>query len=173
MSHPAEIEPAKILDIKIYPDPFLKQVCEHVDEVTNEIKILIQNMFITMYNRNGVGLAADQVGVAKRIFVMDTSMSGQKRHTFINPEIIESSEIQRWREGCLSFPEVFSYVKRPNKIKVRSLDIDGKLVELELQGIEAVCFQHELDHLNGINFYDHLSQLQKNMIRKKMRNLKK
>ena len=130
-------------------------------------------MFITMYNRNGVGLAANQVGVAKRIFVMDTSMSGQTRHTFINPEIIESSEIQRWREGCLSFPEVFSYVKRPNKIKVRSLDIDGKLVELELQGIEAVCFQHELDHLNGINFYDHLSQLQKNMIRKKMRNLKK
>ncbi len=173
MPQAREIDPAKLLEVRVYPDPFLKTVCEYVPEVTEEIKTLIQNMFITMYVRNGVGLSANQVGVAKRVFVMDTSNSGDKRQAFINPEIIEQDNIERWKEGCLSFPEVFAFVRRATKIKVRAMNEEGNTFEVDLQGLDAICFQHELDHLDGITFYDHLSPLQKNMIRKKMQNLKR
>jgi peptide deformylase len=168
-----ELDPLRILEIRIYPDPILKQVCEPIVEVTQEIKTLVQDMFLTMYNKGGVGLSANQVGITKRVFVMDTSESGNRRRVFINPEIIWSKDEQRWREGCLSFPDVFSYVKRPAHVKVKALDEEGKVFELDLEGIDAVCFQHELDHLNGVTFYDHLTPLQKNMIRKKMANLPK
>jgi len=165
------MEPAKLLDIRIYPDPILMTKCEPVLEVNDEIRTLIQNMFITMYNSNGIGLAANQVGVSKQIFVMDISNSGQKRKVFINPEIIDSQDVDRYREGCLSFPKVFAYVKRPTKIRVRALNEEGNTFELDLQGIDAVCFGHELDHLNGITFYDHLSNVQKNLIKKKIKRL--
>lgn len=168
-----EIDPLNILPVRIYPDPILKQVCEPVSEVDQEIKTLVQNMFLTMYHRNGVGLSANQVGILKRVFVMDTSESGNRRRVFINPEIIWSKNEKRWKEGCLSFPGVFAFVKRPDHIKVRALDEEGKTFDLDLEGLDAVCFQHELDHLNGITFYDHLSVVQKNLIKKKMANLPK
>ncbi len=168
-----EIDPLNILIVRIYPDPILKQVCEHVPEVTQEIKTLVQNLFLTMYHSGGVGLSANQIGVPKRVFVMDTSESGNRRRAFINPEIVWEKNVQRWKEGCLSFPGVFAFVKRPDHIKIKALDEEGNPFELVLEGLDAVCFQHELDHLNGITFYDHLSSLQKNMIKKKMANLPK
>ena len=163
----------KALEVRIYPDPILKTVCKPVDIVTDDISALIKDMFVTMYSMNGVGLSANQVGVDKRIFVMDTSASGQKRRAFINPEILQSSDIERCKEGCLSFPGVSAYVKRPNFIKIKAMNEEGNTFELDLQGVDAICFQHELDHLNGITFYDHLSQLQKNLIKKKMFQIKK
>jgi len=168
-----ELPEPKLLEIRIFPDPILKEICEPVTVFDNELKELVQNMFITMYNKNGVGLSANQVGVTKRIFVTDTSNSGQKRRVFINPEIIDAKDTERWREGCLSFPDIFAYVKRPNKIHIMAQDENGEFFELTLQGLDSVCFQHELDHLNGLTFYDHLSPLQKNLIKKKISSLKK
>ena len=173
MENEFKIDPARILLIKKYPDPILKMVCEPISEITQEIKTLIQNMFTTMYGRYGVGLSANQVGVSKRVFVMDTSNSGLKRYAFINPRIIEfSNEFDRYKEGCLSFPDVFAFVRRPKEIKISALNEEGEVFELDLQGVDAVCYQHELDHLNGITFYDHLSPVQKNLIKKRMLNLK-
>lgn len=172
----SDIQPAKLLEIRTYPDPILKECCLYVSgepEETAEVKTLIQNMFITMYHHGGVGLSANQVGVNKRVFVMDTSNSGQKRRAFVNPQMIEFSEESRYKEGCLSFPNVFAFVKRAAKITVRAHDEEGKEFTLDLTGIDAVCFQHELDHLNGITFYDHLSVLQKNLIKKRIAKLKK
>lgn len=169
-----ELPKPKLLDINHYPHPSLKIICEPVTEITDEIKALIQNMYITMYNREGVGLSANQVGENKRIFVMDTSKSGDRRRVFINPRIINHGpEIQRWKEGCLSFPNIFAFVKRMTRISVSALDEEGKSFELGLEGLDAICFQHELDHLNGITFYDHLSPVQKNLIRKKILSLQK
>jgi peptide deformylase len=161
----------ELLDIRIYPDKFLKTVCDPVTEITEEIKKLIQNMFITMYNSNGVGLSANQVGVPLRIFVMDTSESGQRRRCFINPEIVVGTGSVKWKEGCLSFPKIFAMVERSDKVTVSALDEDGNLFTLYLDGLDAICFQHELDHLNGITFYDHLSPMKQNMLKKKIKNL--
>ena len=171
-----ELEPAKILDIRTYPDPILSQCCLYVSnepEEVKEVKTLIQNMFLTMYHNGGVGLSANQVGVTKRVFVMDTSNSGQKRRAFVNPQILEAKEEARYKEGCLSFPNVFAFVKRAAKITVRAWDEEGTEFQLDLTGIDAICFQHELDHLNGITFYDHLSAVQKNLIKKRIAKLKK
>ena len=171
-----ELDPAKILTIRTYPDPILSKCCVYVsnepDEV-KEIKTLIQNMFLTMYHYGGVGLSANQVGVTKRVFVMDTSNSGQKRRAFVNPQILDAVGEERYKEGCLSFPNVFAFVKRAAKITVRAWDEEGKEFQLDLTGIDAVCFQHELDHLDGVTFYDHLSVLQKNLIKKRIAKLKK
>ncbi len=161
------------LEVLNYPHVKLETECEPVGAITEEIKLFIKNMFITMYARNGVGLAANQVGELKRIFIIDTSNSGDKRKVYINPEIITSAETQRWKEGCLSFPGIFAYVKRAAKITIKALDEDGNEFQQDLQGLDAICFQHELDHLNGIVFYNHLSPLQRNMLRKKMKPLLK
>lgn len=174
MSVKIDLPEPKLLEIRKYPDPMLKTVCETVEEVTPEIKALVQNMFITMYKSEGVGLSANQVGVPLRIFVMDTSNSGQKRAVFINPVIVEiNDDVERYREGCLSFPNVFAYVNRRKTLYVKALNENGEVFERQLEGIDAICFQHEYDHLDGITFYDHLSPLQKNMIRKKMSKIKK
>jgi len=174
MSDTIQLPKPAILDIRTYPDPILRERCKEVSEITFEIKELIQNMFLTMYKNNGVGLSANQVGRLERIFVMDTSIDGDKRHVFINPEIVETTtEPERWKEGCLSFPDIFVFVKRPTKIKVRALNEQGEKVETNLEGLDAICFQHELDHLNGIIFVDHLSPVQKNLIKKRLANLKK
>jgi peptide deformylase len=172
MANITEIAPPKLYEILTYPNPILKQISEPVLEVNQEIKDLIQNMYITMYKNEGVGLSAIQVGIPKRIFVMDTSNSGDRRYAFINPDIISATGEHRWREGCLSFPNIFAYVKRATNIKIRALNEKGEVFELDLQGVDAVCSQHEFDHLSGVTFYDHLSALQKNMIRKKISNLK-
>jgi len=168
-----DLPPPKILEIRKYPDAILKQSCLHVSEINLDIKTLIQNMFLTMYSSGGVGLSANQVGRLERVFVMDTSASGSRRRAFINPEIIRKSNIDKCKEGCLSFPDIFAFVKRPTNIKIRAQDEDGNTFELDLEGIDAICFQHELDHLNGITFYDHLSPLQKQMMKKKMSKLGK
>lgn len=166
--------PAELFEVRTYPDPVLKVPCEYVTEVTDEIRTLIQNMFITMYHNNGVGLSANQVGVTKRIFVMDTSDSGKRRQAFINPEIIElGADIERYKEGCLSFPDIHAFVKRSTRIKIRALNEKGEVFELDLQGIDAVCCQHEMDHICGVTFFDHLSSVQKNLIKKKISKLKK
>ena len=169
-----ELEPARILDIRTYPDPILSAYCPYVsnepDEV-KEVKTLIQNMFLTMYHHGGVGLSANQVGELKRVFVMDTSNSGQKRRAFVNPQILESKDEERYKEGCLSFPNVFAFVKRAAKITVRAWDEEGKEFQLDLTGIDAVCAQHEIDHLNGIQFIDHLSPVQLNLIKKRLKNI--
>lgn len=170
---PIESAKPELLEIRIYPDPYLKVKCRPVIEITKEIKALIQNMFLTMYQANGAGLSANQVGHDVRIFVMDTSASGARRRVFINPEIIKQNEPEPWKEGCLSFPDIFATVKRHTKIKVRALDEEGQTFEMELESIDAICFQHELNHLDGETFYDHLSPLKKNMLRKKIANLKK
>ena len=167
-----ELPEPKLLDIRIYPHKDLSTVCETVTEVTPEIKALIQNMFLTMYKAGGVGLSANQVGVFHRVFVMDTSASGARRRVFINPEIVKAENLDRWKEGCLSFPEIFGFVKRAQKLRVKALDENGEPFQMDFESIDAICFQHELDHLNGITFYDHLSPVQKNLIKKKIKNLK-
>ena len=166
------LEPGNLLEVLKYPHPFLSKICVTVSEVNDDIRLLIKNMFVTMYSSNGVGLSANQVGSIHRVFVMDTSESGSRRRAFVNPCILSQSQEVRWKEGCLSFPGVFAFVKRFEKIKVAGLDENGELYTIELEGLDAICFQHELDHLSGITFYDHLSQLQKNMIRKKMSKIK-
>jgi peptide deformylase len=167
-----ETDPPKILEIYLYPEPILNTPCLEVTEINREIKTLIQNMFLTMYQAGGVGLSANQVGETRKIFVMDTSNDGSKRWVFINPVILETGGLERWKEGCLSFPNIFSHVKRPTWIKIEAMNEKGETIQMDLNGIDAICFQHELDHLNGITFYDHLSPVQKNLIKKKIRNLR-
>jgi peptide deformylase len=167
-----ELPKPQLLDLRVFPHPDLKVPCESVDDVS-QVKELVQNMFITMYHKGGVGLSANQVGEFHRIFVMDTSASGARRRVFINPEILSKNEPERWKEGCLSFPGIFAFVKRSTKVKVRALDEEGIPFELDLEHIDAICAQHEIDHLNGITFYDHLSPVQKNLIKKKIANLPK
>jgi peptide deformylase len=161
-----------VREIKRYPSMILKQVCKIVTTFDIELEQLVNDMFTTMYMDNGVGLAASQVGILKRIFVIDTSNSGDKRRVFINPVIISGKLIERQKEGCLSFPGVFAFVRRYSKISVKAQDEKGEEFTLDLEGLDAICFQHELDHLGGITFYDHLSMLQKNMIRKKISKIK-
>ena len=164
---------AQVFPILIYPNPILHEVSEPVAEVDQEIKTLIHNLFITMYAEGGVGLSAIQCGIKKRVFVMDVSNSGEKRKAFVNPTILSYKNHDRFQEGCLSFPDIFAYVKRPTEITVSALNENGEQVIMELSGIEAICFQHELDHLNGVTFYDHLSPLKKSMLKKKIRALSK
>ena len=164
---------AKIFPVLTYPNPILHEHSWPVDKVDDEIVNLIHNLFITMYSEGGVGLSAVQCGVLKRVFVMDTSNNGERRKAFVNPIILSYKDIERYQEGCLSFPGIFAYVKRPSVITVSALNEKGEEVIMELSGIEAICFQHELDHLNGVTFYDHLSPLKKNMLKKKINQLKK
>lgn len=168
-----ELPKPELLQIRVFPDADLKKVCTPVSFFNERIKTLVQNLFITMYHSGGVGLSANQAGFFDRVFVMDTSASGARRRVFINPEIISKNEPERWKEGCLSFPGIFAFVKRSTKIKVRAFDEEGIQFEMDLEHIDAICFQHELDHLNGITFYDHLSSVQKNLIKKKIANLPK
>lgn len=164
-----EVRPLRILSILKYPDPFLKKAISHVVNFDEELAADIRDMFLTMYEKNGIGLAANQVGINKRMFVMDTSNSGDKRQVFINPEIIEKFDEQDFEEGCLSFPGASVTMRRATKIKIRAYSDKDEMFEQELQGLDAICFQHELDHLWGITFVDHLSNLKKQMIQKKIK----
>ena len=165
---------AEAFPVLIYPNSILKEVSEPVNLVDDKIRSLIHNLFITMYSEGGVGLAAIQCGIKKRIFVMDVSNSGKQRRVFINP-VIEASkdDTERCKEGCLSFPDIFAFVKRSSEVSISALNEKGELFKEKLTGIEAICFQHELDHLDGITFYDHLSPLQKNMLKKKILKMQK
>ena len=160
------------LNILHFPDPKLRQKAEPVGEVNDEIRTLIDDMFETMYEAPGIGLAAVQVNVLKRVITIDISEAKDQPLSFINPEIVQSSGKEDMEEGCLSVPGIYEMVSRAEKVTVRYLDRDGKTVELEAEGLLAVCIQHEIDHLDGKLFVDYLSEMKRKRIRKKMEKLR-
>jgi peptide deformylase len=159
-----------ILEILKYPDPRLREVAKPVPAVSDEIKKLVDDMAETMYAAPGCGLAATQLGIALRIFVIDVAAENEPSdlNVFINPEILKTDGTQTWTEGCLSFPGVTEEIKRANQVKVRALGRDGKAFELEADGLLAVAIQHETDHLNGVLMIDKLSALKKRMMSRKL-----
>ena len=170
-----------LLPIIETPDPLLRRISEPVETVTDELRALIDDMFETMYAAPGIGLAAIQVGVPKRLLVIDLQEPEEEDGepvcqplVFINPEILEASDtLQVYSEGCLSVPDMYAEVERPDHIRARWLDRDGKAQEQELDGLLAICLQHEMDHLEGILFIDHLSRLKRDMILKKLAKARK
>ena len=159
-----------IREILEYPDPRLREVAKPVSEVNEEIRRLAEDMAETMYAAPGVGLAAPQVGVLWRIFVIDVAAEDEpsELRTFINPEIIEKDGSQTWNEGCLSFPGVSEEIKRAETVKVRALNEHGESFELEADGLLAVAIQHENDHLDGVLMIDKLSALKRRMMGRKL-----
>ncbi len=157
-----------ILNILKYPDQRLYKVAREVKVVNNEIKTLISDMAETMYEAPGIGLAATQVDFHQRIIIIDISEDKNNLLVMINPILLESKGEEINQEGCLSVPEVFEKVKRADWIKISAIDINGKKIELEADGLLAVCIQHEMDHLEGKVFVDYLSNLKKNRIKKKL-----
>ena len=157
-----------ILDILHFPDPRLRNKAKPVTVVDNAIRRLIDDMLETMYQAPGIGLAATQVNVAKRVVVIDISEDKDQPLCLINPEILERDGIEQMEEGCLSVPGVYELVSRADHIRMRALDRDGNPFEMEAEGLLAVCIQHELDHLDGKLFVDYLSSLKRQRIRKKL-----
>ncbi|HEY5336630.1 MAG TPA: peptide deformylase [Rhizomicrobium sp.] len=158
------------------PDPRLKAVSEPVAKVDAEIRHLIDDMIETMYGADGIGLAAVQVGVPKRVLVMDIEQKDGKKNpkAYVNPRILwASEELVTFEEGCLSVPEIWDEVERPAKIRAEYLDRDGKRHEIEADGLFATCLQHEMDHLEGVLFLDHLSKLKRSMALKKLQKAKR
>jgi peptide deformylase len=156
------------LPILEFPDPRLRTVARSVKEVDSRLRQLIDDMFETMYEAPGIGLAATQVDVHERLLVLDVSEDKSNPMVFINPEILESEGSQVYQEGCLSVPGIYADVKRSEKIRVRALDRDGQTFELDADGLLAVCIQHEMDHLAGKVFVDYLSPLKRELVRKKL-----
>ncbi len=157
-------------DIIILPDNILKKTSEPVKLVDAEIRTLADDMLETMYDAPGIGLAAVQVGVLKRMIVVDISKDDEPKDPIclINPEIIWSSEdLFEYEEGCLSIPEIYDMVSRPAEIKVKYIDREGAECERHVEGILSTCIQHEIDHLNGIVFIDHVSRLKRDRVIKK------
>ncbi|QBZ82161.1 Peptide deformylase 1 [Hydrogenovibrio crunogenus] len=149
------------LDIVLYPDEGLREVCKPVPEMTDELDKLIDEMFYTMYDAPGIGLAAPQVAVQQRLIVVDISETKDEPIALLNPEIVKTAGKITWEEGCLSIPGIYAKVDRPSDILVRGMDRDGKTIEFEANELLAVCIQHEIDHLNGKLFIDHLSGLKR------------
>ncbi|MCW8914354.1 MAG: peptide deformylase [Magnetovibrio sp.] len=161
-----------ILPILVAPNPVLKTKAKPVDTVDDEIRQLMNDMLETMYNAPGIGLAAPQVGVSKRVIVVDITTEDEEPNPLCmaNPEIIWASEEEELREeGCLSLPEQFAEVVRPKAVRVRYLDKEGEIRELDADELMGICVQHEMDHLDGTLFVDHLSSLKRNMILRKLR----
>jgi len=152
------------------PDPRLRLVSKPVAKVDAEIRKLVDDMFETMYGAPGIGLAAIQVGVAKRVVTMDLAKKDEPKSpkVYINPELLWASEGRAsYEEGCLSIPEYYEEVERPAQVKVRYTDLDGNAQEIEANGLLATCLQHEIDHLNGVLFIDHISKLKRSRVIKK------
>jgi peptide deformylase len=185
-----------IREILEVPDPRLKTVSTRVETFDDGLKALVADMFETMYAANGIGLAAIQVGVPSRVLVIDLqpedpdaepeecTAHGGHKHThqptmreprvFVNPEILDpAAEHNTYQEGCLSVPEIYADVERPKACRVRWQDLDGKVHEEEMEGLLATCIQHEMDHLEGILFVDHLTALKRNIILRKLLKTKK
>ncbi len=163
-----------IREILTVPDPRLREVCKPAEQVDGEVRALLDDMLETMYDAPGIGLAAIQIGVAKRCIVMDIERDPEEEGDsgnplfMVNPEIIwTSEEINEFEEGCLSVPEYYETVERPESCTVRYLDYNGKPQELECEGMLATCVQHEIDHLNGALFIDHISRLKRDRIIRK------
>ena len=162
--------------ILIEPDPILRKKCEPLEKVDKEIQKLMDDMLETMYAAPGIGLAAIQVGILKRLVVIDISKSEEKKNPIflINPQIIhKSKKTSVYEEGCLSLPGQFAEIERPAECTLKYVDYNGREKELKADGLLATCVQHEVDHLNGILFIDYLSKLKKDMIIKKLVKQKK
>jgi peptide deformylase len=167
-----------ILPLIIAPDPRLKTKSEPVAKVDDAIRQLVADLFDTMYYEKGIGLAAVQVGELKRVLVADVSWRDDgaigEQHVLINPEIVSDiAELSIYKEGCLSFPDQFADVARPETVRVRYLDLDGAQQETEFTELLATCIQHEIDHLNGVTFVDHISSVKRDMILRKLTKQKK
>src|SRR6478609_8926997 len=154
----------------ILPDPLLRQVSKPVERVDSDIQRLADDMLETMYDAPGIGLAAIQIGVARRMLVIDVAREGEEKQplVFINPEIVSSSDERSvYEEGCLSIPDYYAEVERPATVGVKYLDRDGKEQTMKADSLLATCLQHEIDHLNGVLFIDHISRLKREMVIKK------
>jgi peptide deformylase len=159
-------------EILSIPDKKLRLVSEPVTKFDAELKSLVEDMFETMYDAPGIGLAAIQIGVPLRLITMDLAKKDDPKEpqVFINAEILSKSDDKSiYEEGCLSIPEYYEEVERPSSVKVKYLDIDGKAHEVEATGLLATCLQHEIDHTNGILFIDHISKLKRDMVMKKFK----
>ena len=164
-----------ILPILVAPDPRLKRTAQRVVRVDDAIRQLMDDMLETLYAAPGVGLAAPQVGVTKRVLVVDIG-KGEARKPLLmaNPEIVSASdELATYEEGCLSFPEQFAEVERPAKVRIRYIDHENEIREVEAEGLLATCIQHEMDHLDGVLFVDHISALKRGIILRKMKKAKR
>lgn len=165
-----------IRPILTVPNPILKQVSKPVDTVTDEIRTLMDDMLDTMYAAPGIGLAAVQIGEPLNVIVMDLAREGEdpQPRYFVNPEILETVEdVQPYDEGCLSIPDVYDTVERPERVKITYLNYEGERVTEWAEGLYAVCIQHEMDHLKGIVFIDHLSRLKRQRAIKKVQKAEK
>ena len=156
------------LDILEFPDPRLRLVAQPVETFDADLKRFADDMLATMYDAPGIGLAATQVNIQKRLLVLDVSETHDEPRVFINPEILESRGTEVCQEGCLSFPGVYADVERKEWVRVKAQDVTGKPFELETDGLLAVCIQHEMDHLLGKVFVDHLSPLKRSLLLRKL-----
>lgn len=166
----------KTLPIVLLPDPILRQKSAPIERVDEDLRKFAGRMLETMYEAPGIGLAAVQVGEPRRMLVIDLAKEDEPKapHVFINPEIVDSSSGRSvYEEGCLSIPETFAEVERPAEVTVSYIDLDGNKQEMHASGLMATCLQHEIDHLNGVLFIDHISRLKRDMVIKKFRKLAK
>lgn len=162
----------KDLDIELLGSPVLRQKAEEVERMDEELKAIIDDMFHTMYRAEGIGLAGNQVGVARRVIVVDLKDEKHPPFALVNPRIIErGGDREKEEEGCLSIPGVSALVERPTQVTIEALDADGKTFRIEADSLLARCLQHEIDHLDGVLFIDHLSALKRSMLLKKYRSL--
>jgi peptide deformylase len=165
-----------VRDILILPDKRLRLKSEPVKAVDKPLRALVDDMFETMYAAPGIGLAAIQIGVPKRVVTMDLAKKDEPKapHVFINPEVTwKSDEKAVYEEGCLSIPEYYEEVERPTAVKVKFLDLEGKPQEVAASGLLATCLQHEIDHINGVLFIDHISKLKRDMVMKRFKKAQK
>lgn len=165
-----------ILPLVILPDPLLRLVSEPVERIDDQVRRFADDMLETMYDAPGIGLAAIQVGEARRMLTIDLSKEDEPKapQVFINPTIVATSDnLSVYEEGCLSIPDYYAEVERPEKITVQYLDLSGKEQVIEADGLLATCLQHEIDHLNGVLFIDHISKLKRDMVVKKFKKLSK
>ncbi len=163
-------------DILILPDTRLRMKSEPVAAIDSEVRALIDDMFETMYDAPGIGLAAIQIGIPKRVVTLDLAKKDEPKapQVFINPEVVWSAEEKSvYEEGCLSIPEYYEEVERPNAVRVKFLDREGKPQEIAASGLLATCLQHEIDHINGVLFIDHISKLKRDMVVKKFKKAQK
>ena len=163
-----------ILPIRVIPDSVLRTKASPVETVDDELRKLLDDMLETMYAAPGIGLAAPQVGVPKRVVVIDVAREGEDKapQVFVNPEIVSrADEASVYEEGCLSIPDYYAEVERPKEVTVRYIDLDGKEQEIRAEGLLATCLQHEIDHLNGVLFIDHISRLKRDMVVRKFKKM--
>ncbi|MEA3358975.1 MAG: peptide deformylase [Thermodesulfobacteriota bacterium] len=163
------------MDICVYPDPVLKEVAEPVENIDSEIQGIVDSMANLMYNNSGIGLAANQVGIPKRIIIFDISYKEKAKDltVLINPAIVSGEDKIIYEEGCLSVPDFQGKINRKKYIKVQGLNRDGNLIDIDAEDLTAICIQHEIDHLNGVLILDHVSILKRNIYRKKIEKLVK